>query len=126
MRAWMGLAAVTLFVSCGDDQVETPAPVESAVDYRVIVRGRLAAGGEMSRTIHDRAARNLKSRAIASDLQTHLAYTGLQDPRDYAAIEVWTDLQKLRAYYDDPSVKAEWAALFEGAPAIEIWRHPKD
>ncbi|MCA9666330.1 MAG: hypothetical protein KC503_12105 [Myxococcales bacterium] len=91
--------------------------------YFVVVRGRLAeSDAAKSQAAHDGIAAAGEPQAKALGDVAHVVFLGLKDPREFFAVDIWTSVDKLEAFYSDPTFQQAFGALFEGQPSVSVYR----
>ena len=87
--------------------------------YWVFVRARFKeADPTKQQEGHDAAARGGEANARAAGDVAHVVFTGLKDPLDFLAIDVWTKPDGIAALYTDPDFQAALAPVFEQVEVI--------
>ena len=93
------------------------------VHYFVIVRGHLAeADPDAARAAHDMVAAGGQEAAEAAGDQAHVVFTGLDEPREFLAIDIWHDDTNIEALYTNPDFGAAFGALFDSPPTLTVFR----
>jgi hypothetical protein len=52
----------------------------------------------------------------------HVVYLGIQDEREFFAIDVWTSSTAIPSVYGDPGFQAAFQALFSAQPSLQVYR----
>lgn len=94
---------------------------DASPHYFVVVRGRLAAPAAEAQAMHDAIAGGGEEMVRAAGDVAHLAYLGLDDDREFLAIDVWPHADAIEAVYGDPDFAAAFATLFDGAPSLRVY-----
>ncbi len=95
---------------------------EGGERWIVVVRGTLAAATvEERKAGHDMAAAGGEAMVRAAGDVAHVAYTGLQDDREFLAFDVWTNSDAIEAVYTDPNFQAAFSMLFSAPPTLQIY-----
>lgn len=88
----------------------------------VITRGRLAGPDDgAAQTAHDLVASGGEAPSVAAGDVAHIVFTGIEDPAEFLAIDVWLDPLNLETFYSDPDFAAAFATLFDGGPSIGVY-----
>lgn len=91
--------------------------------FFVVVRGRLAAADpDAAKSAHDAVASGGQAQAEAAGDVAHVVFTGLDDPRELLAIDIWRDTTNLEALYTNPDFVAAFGALFEEPPTLGVYQ----
>lgn len=89
----------------------------------VVVRGRLRADVYAdAQAAHDAVASAGEGGATGLGDLGHVVYLGVDDWREFLAIDVWGDDTNLEALYTDPTFGAAFATVFDGTPTLEVYR----
>ena len=100
-------------------------PDTSAADelWIAVVRGQLAESDPVAaQQAHDAVASGGQERSMAAGDISHVAYTGLADPTQFLAFDVWESDENIEAVYGDPAFQAAFAPLFASPPTLTIYR----
>ncbi len=90
--------------------------------FFVVVRGRLAeAAPADAQAAHDAVALGGKDDAIAAGDLAHVVHTGLEDPQEFLAIDIWADPVAMGEFYSNPDIAAAFASLFDAPPDVQIY-----
>jgi hypothetical protein len=90
--------------------------------YFVVVRGHLAATTtDEARTMHDAVAAGGEAMARAAGDVSHIVFLGVDDPREFLAIDIWPTTDNLEALYSNPDFAAAFATLFDAPPAVGVY-----
>lgn len=88
-----------------------------------VVRGTLAdADPAAAQAAHDLVASTNQEASMAAGDISHIVYTGLQDPTQFLAFDVWASDENIEAVYGDPAFQAVFAPLFAEQPSVVIYR----
>lgn len=91
--------------------------------FFVVVRGRLASTVlEENRAMHDAVAAGGEEMVRAAGDVAHVVHLGLDDPREFLAIDVWGDDTNIEAIYGNPDFQMAFATLFEAPPSVAVYR----
>jgi hypothetical protein len=91
--------------------------------FFVIVRGRLAGDPADIKPQHDAVAMGGETQAMAAGDVAHVVYLGLQDTREFWAVDIWNADDNIEAFYTDPMFQMAFAPLFEGGTAtIQVYQ----
>lgn len=100
-----------------------PQSGDAGDHWFVVVRGRLAEKDiEAAQAMHDPIAAGGEEAATAAGDVAHVVWLGVEDEREYFALDVWTDDANIEAFYGNPDFMAAVATLFEGSPTIAVYR----
>ncbi|HEU5059105.1 MAG TPA: hypothetical protein VFU21_21375 [Kofleriaceae bacterium] len=119
-------AALLLAAACGDDDDGDPA-----VEGMVLVRGQLAAADLAdARAAHDAIAQQGEAAAREAGDIAHQVLLGTDmldsTPDEFLALDRWTDLEAMTAFYADPELAEAFGALFAAPPTIEFFVRAPD
>jgi quinol monooxygenase YgiN len=90
--------------------------------YITVVRGKLkAASQKESQAAHDAAVEKLSAMTRPMGAIGHQPHLNPQNPKEFLAIDTWTNLEGLQKFMADPNVAAEFGKLFDGMPDVTIW-----
>lgn len=90
-----------------------------------VVRDQLAeTDPEAARQAHDAVASGGQASSMATGDISHATYTGIEDPTQFLAFDVWASDENIEAVYGDPAFQAAFAPLFASAPSLTIYRSP--
>jgi quinol monooxygenase YgiN len=90
--------------------------------FFVVVRGRLAETElNAAQAAHDAVAGSSEDLAKAAGDLAHVVHTGLADPQEFLAIDIWDDLEALGEFYANPEFEAAFATLFEDRPDVSVY-----
>ncbi len=91
--------------------------------YFVIARGKLKESDPAkAQKVHDTVAAAGEASVKAAGDVAHVVFTGMTDKRQFMAVDIWKDATKLAAVYSDPNFAKGFAALFDGAPTLAVYR----
>ena len=104
------------------DAVDFDVADASPTRYFVIVRGRLASTDlDTNRTAHDMVAAGGEADVrMAGDL-AHVVYLGLEDQREFLAIDIWDDDTNIMGVYSNPDFAMAFGMLVEGMPVLGVY-----
>ena len=89
--------------------------------YYAVIRGTLK-DTKTAQATHDMVAGAGKTTVEAAGDVAHVAFTGRDDQTKALFIDVWKDSAAITAVYENPQFQQGFAALFEGAPTIGIYK----
>ena len=89
--------------------------------YYVVVRGHLAKDAAGTQPAHDQLAAGGEAQAKAAGDVAHVVFLGLQDEREFMAIDLWTTKDAMTAVYGDPDFQKAFGALFSAAPTLGVY-----
>jgi hypothetical protein len=69
---------------------------------------------------HDAVAAGGQEQAEAAGDKAHVVFTGLEDPQEFLAIDIWHDSTNIEALYTNPDFAAAFGNLFEEPMAIDL------
>lgn len=88
----------------------------------VVARGTLAGEPETIRPVHDMVAAGGEETVKAAGDVAHVVFLGLEDPKEFLAIDIWQDSAAIEAVYSDPDFAAAFGMLFApGTSSVEIY-----
>lgn len=91
--------------------------------YLVVVRGRLASESTAeNQAAHDAVAAAGEAMVRGAGDVAHVVYLGLDDPREFLAIDVWTTSAPIEGVYTNPDFQAGFAALFAAPAEVGVYR----
>ncbi len=122
-RIATALLALCAAAGCADD-----GPTNT---YAVIVRGQLASPDlATAQAAHDMIAQGGESSAREQGDFGHsvlLGTTLLDSTHDeFFALDRWTDLDAMKAFYQDPAIAQGFASLFAAPPSVEFFEAEPD
>ena len=89
--------------------------------YWVVVRGHLAeADPAKAQAAHDAVAAGGEAQVTAAGDLAHVVFTGLADPQEFLAVDVWKSTDNMEAVYTNPDFQAAFGALFDGPPTVVV------
>jgi quinol monooxygenase YgiN len=106
-----------------------PAPYGQNDRFVAVVRGPVASH-EQAKAVHNEiVSKNVNKARMAGDL-SHEAYFRLAQPGtpeslEFFAVDVWTNAEKMAAYYEDPEFTSGFEKLFAGEPWAAMFVHPE-
>lgn len=90
--------------------------------YFVVVRGHLASeDATTNQATHDAVADGGEPAAIAIGDAGHVVFTGLEDPREFLAIDVWSSSANTETLDTNPDFQAAFATLFDAPPSVQVF-----
>ena len=88
----------------------------------VVARGTLADEPEVIMPVHDMVAAGGEETVKAAGDVAHVVFLGLEDPKEFLAIDIWKDSAAIEAVYSDPDFAAAFGMLFApGTSTVEIY-----
>ncbi len=106
----------------GDDDDTTTLEQE----YTVVVKARLATDDpELNQQAHDAVAGGSQEDAMAMGDLSHFVFLGMEDARDFLAIDVWDNLENIPAFFENPDVQEAFASIFDGPPEVAVYDRPE-
>ena len=88
-----------------------------------VVRGTLAeTDPDAAQAAHDLVAAGGQEPSMAAGDISHVVYTGVADPSEFLAFDVWESDENIEAVYGDPAFQAVFAPLFASPPSVVIYR----
>ncbi len=88
----------------------------------VIARGTLADDPEVIKPVHDMVAAGGEEMVKAAGDVAHVVFLGLEDPKEFLAIDIWNNSAAIEAVYSDPDFAAAFGMLFApDTSSIEIY-----
>jgi len=91
--------------------------------FFVVVRGKLKeADPAKAQAAHDAVAGGGEAQVTAAGDVAHIVFTGLQDPQEFFAIDIWKASDNLEAVYTNPDFQAAFGGLFEGTPTLAVYQ----
>lgn len=98
------------------------APPTVSTPLTVLVKARFKSDDAAeNRKIHDEVAAGGREAAASLGDTRHLAWVGLEDPRTFLAIDLWSDPEGLDRFFQDPAFGRALSAAFDGAPAVDVY-----
>jgi quinol monooxygenase YgiN len=86
-----------------------------------LIRGKLAAGEEDSRAVHNQGAGQAKATAQQLGDLAHQVYLDPSDPSAFLVIDVWTSLDGAQKLYSSPGLQASFGQLLAGPPTVTLY-----
>lgn len=91
--------------------------------FFVVVRGKLKeADPAKAQAGHDAVASGGEATVTAAGDVAHIVFTGLQDPQEFLAIDIWKSSDDMEAVYTNADFQAAFGSLFEGQPTLAVYR----
>jgi quinol monooxygenase YgiN len=101
---------------------DMPASTGDQDLWITVVRGTLAdADPAVAQAAHDFVASTGQEPSMAAGDISHTVYTGVEDPTQFLAFDVWTSHENMEAVYSDPDFQAIFAPLFAEQPSVVIY-----
>jgi hypothetical protein len=88
--------------------------------FVIVVRGRLRDEPDIQAT-HDGIASMGEAPAMAAGDVAHRVHLGVDDTREFLAIDVWTSSDNIQDFYSNPDLVAAFGMLFDGAPTLGVY-----
>jgi len=90
--------------------------------YITVVRGQLkSASQQEAQAIHDAILEQLPAVGRPLGAIGHMPYLNPQNPKEFLAIDTWSNLEGLQKFMSDPKVGEAFGNLFDGTPDVTIW-----
>lgn len=91
--------------------------------FVVVVRGHLAEKDpDDAQPLHDQLASGGEETATMLGDVAHVVWLGVDDPREFFAIDVWTSDESIETFYSNPEFQAGFAMLFDAPPSVGVYR----
>jgi len=91
--------------------------------FFVIARGHLAESDPaLAQAAHDVVAAAGEGSVTAVGDVAHIVFTGLEDPQEFVAVDIWSDSAAIEAIYTDPDFAAAFGTLFDAPPSLQIYQ----
>ena len=102
---------------------DLPDTASGEIRWIAAVRGQLAqTDPAAAQQAHDAVASGAQASSMAAGDIAHVAYTGLGDPAQFLAFDVWESDENIEAVYGDPAFQAAFAPLFASPPTLVVYR----
>ena len=102
---------------------EMPDTTAAGERWVTVVRGRLAETDPVAaQAAHDAVASGGQEASMAAGDISHVAFTGVSDPSEFLAFDVWDSDENIEAVYGDPAFQAAFAPLFASPPTVVVYR----
>ena len=102
---------------------EMPDPASTDGLWITVVRGTLAeTDPAAAQAAHDAVASGGQEPSMAAGDISHIVYTGVEDPTEFLAFDVWVSDENIEAIYGDPDFQAAFAPLFASQPSVVVYR----
>ncbi|MCA9542223.1 MAG: hypothetical protein KC620_25175 [Myxococcales bacterium] len=88
--------------------------------YFVSARGHLAQPADMAQATHDMIAAGGQAAANMAGDVAHVVFLGVEDDRNFIAVDVWRDSANIEAFYGNPQFQAAFGQLFDGPPTVRV------
>lgn len=91
--------------------------------FWVVVRGHLAlADAGKAQEAHDMVAAGGEAAVTGAGDVAHIVFTGLADPQEFLAVDIWKNSDNMVAVYTDPDFQAAFGALFDAPPTLGVYQ----
>lgn len=90
------------------------------MQFVVTVRGMLK-DPMNAQKVHDATVAAISPLGRAQGNTGHMTFLNAQNPKEFFAMDVWTNMEAIQKLYSDPNLAAEFGKLFEGRPDVTIW-----
>lgn len=91
--------------------------------YWVVVRGHLAESDPAkAQAGHDAVAAGGEAMVKQAGDVAHIVFTGLADPQEFLAVDVWKSADNLEAVYTNPDFQMAFGALFDAQPTLGVYQ----
>ncbi len=90
--------------------------------YIVTVRGMLKGDENQAQEAHNAIVKKVSPMGKSMGNTGHQPYINTQNPKEFFSVDVWDNLEGIQKLYSDPKLGEEFGTLFEGMPAISIWK----
>ncbi len=92
------------------------------MNYITVVRGNLKSDNlQEAQAIHDAILEELPAVGRPLGAIGHHAYINSQNPKEFLAIDTWTNLEGMQKFMNDPRLAEAFGSLFDGMPEVTIW-----
>lgn len=88
----------------------------------VVAAGTLAKSAGESQALHDMLAGGGEGQAKEAGDVAHVVFLGLEDDRQFLAVDVWRSAEAIEAFYGNPDFQAGFAMLFAAPPTVTVYR----
>ncbi len=89
--------------------------------YVVVVRGKLKGSPAEAGKAHNEIIAKTSQLSKSMGNTQHHPFLNVQDGNMFQAIDFWDNIEGIQKLYNDPSLAAEFAKMFEGMPEVTIW-----
>ncbi|MEZ4299614.1 MAG: hypothetical protein R3B70_31990 [Polyangiaceae bacterium] len=91
--------------------------------YWVVVRGHLAESDPAkAQSAHDMVAAGGEDTVKGAGDIAHIVFTGLEDPQQFLAVDIWKSTDNLEAVYTNPDFQQAFGALFDAPPTLGVYQ----
>ncbi|MBK8256078.1 MAG: hypothetical protein IPK82_25845 [Polyangiaceae bacterium] len=91
--------------------------------FWVVVRGHLKESDPAAaQAAHDMVAAGGEGTVTALGDVAHIVFTGLADPQEFLAVDVWTGSDNMATVYTNPDFQAAFGALFDAPPSLGVYQ----
>jgi len=92
--------------------------------YITVLRAQLkkADSLEENQAAHDAINVPLQAYGKSVGAIGHRAYLNAENPKEFLAIDTWTNLEGPQQLFGDPKLGVEFERLFEEIPQVSYWR----
>ena len=88
----------------------------------VVARGHLASSDPATnQAVHDLVAATGEPQVTAVGDVAHVVFTGLDDPQEFLAIDIWSDDTYIEAVYTDPAFVKGFSLLFDQPATVQVY-----
>jgi len=88
----------------------------------VVVRGHFGeADPEKAQAAHDMVATGGEDIVKGAGDVAHIVFTGIQDPREFLAVDIWNGKDNIESVYTNPDFQMAFGALFDAPPTIGVY-----
>jgi len=96
---------------------------QTSPHFFVVARGHLAATTTAeSRDAHNALVSGTADMARAAGDVGHIVYLGVEDPREFLAVDVWPTSDAIGAFYSNPDFARAIGSLYDAPPVIGVYR----
>jgi quinol monooxygenase YgiN len=88
--------------------------------YIVTVRGMLKDPNN-AQQVHDATVAAVSPTGRSMGNTAHQTFLNAQNPNEFFAVDVWTNMEAIQKLYSDPNLATEFGKLFEGQPTVTVW-----
>ena len=90
------------------------------MQYLVTVRGMLKDPANAQK-VHDATVAAVSPMGRQMGNKAHQTFLNTQNPKEFFAMDVWTNIEAIQKLYSDPNLAVEFGKLFEGQPEVSVW-----
>jgi quinol monooxygenase YgiN len=92
------------------------------MNYISVVRGKLkTADLAQAQATHDAIVAKLSAATRPLGAVGHQPHLSPQNPREFLAVDTWTNLDSLQQFLANPQVAAELSTMFAEPPDVSVW-----